>query len=58
MNKAFDKIKQAWEDNPITVIVVASFAVTAVAKLIDASTSARNSNAWKKEVDRRVNQSR
>jgi hypothetical protein len=53
MNKAWNKIRQAWEDNPIMVIVVASFAATAASKLIDSSVNARNSNAWKKEVDRR-----
>ena len=53
MNKALTKIKEAWEDNPIMVIVVASFAATAASKLIDSSVNARNSSAWNKEVDRR-----
>lgn len=54
MNKALDKIKQAWDENPLAVITIGAFAVTATAKLIDATTSARNSRAWQKEVDRRV----
>lgn len=53
-NKVIDKIKKAWEDNPLGVIVVASLAATAAAKLLDASTNARNSRAWNKEVDRRM----
>lgn len=54
MQKAIDKLKQAWEENPMQVIVVAAVAATAAAKLIDASTSVRNSRAWNKEVDRRI----
>lgn len=53
MDKAWNKIKKAWEENPITVIIVASFAATAASKLIDSSVNARNSSAWKKEVERR-----
>lgn len=58
MNKALDKIKQAWDENPIAVVVVASLAATAVAKLMDASTNRVNAHAWKKEVDRRDRKSR
>lgn len=54
MNKAWTKIKKTWEENPIQVIIVASLAATAAAKLIDASTSARNAKAWQIEVNRRV----
>lgn len=53
MNKAFEKIKQAWEENPIAVIIVASFAATAAAKLIDASTARANAQSWRTEVNRR-----
>lgn len=58
MNKALDKIKQAWDENPIAVIIVASLAATAAAKLMDASTNRVNAHAWKKEVDRRDRKSR
>jgi hypothetical protein len=54
MNKAWTKIKKTWEENPIQVIIVASLAATAAAKLIEANTSRSNSKAWQKEVDRRV----
>lgn len=53
MNKAFDKIKQAWDENPIGVIIVASIAATAASKLLDSSTNRVNAQAWKKEVNRR-----
>lgn len=58
MDKAKMKIKQAWEENPLQVIAVGAFAATAAAKLLDATTNARNSRAWQKEVDRRDRMSR
>lgn len=53
MNRAFDKIKQAWDENPIGTIIVAAFAATAAAKLLDASTARANARTWSREVDRR-----
>jgi hypothetical protein len=53
MQKAWTKIKQAWEDNPLGVIIVATAAAAAAAKLLDASTSRANARTWAKEVDRR-----
>jgi hypothetical protein len=54
MNKALDKIKQAWDENPLAVIFVATLAATAAAKLLDASTARSNARTWAKEVDRRT----
>ena len=54
MNKGFDKIKQAWDDNPIGVLIVGAFVATAASKVLDARSSARNSRAWQREVDRRI----
>lgn len=54
MNKAFDKIKQAWNENPLAVIAVAAVAATAVAKLMDANTARHNAQAWQIEVNRRA----
>lgn len=54
MNKAFDRIKQAWNENPIGVIIVGAIAATAASKLIDANTARRNSHAWEMEVQRRT----
>jgi hypothetical protein len=53
-NRAVDKIKQVWEEQPLQVIAVASLAATAAAKLLNAATASRNSRAWSKEVDRRI----
>lgn len=53
MNKAMDRIKQAFEENPLAVIAVRALAANAAAKLITATTNARNSQTWAKEVDRR-----
>jgi hypoxanthine-guanine phosphoribosyltransferase len=58
MKKATDKIKQAWEENPLAVIAVASGAVIATAKLIDSLTAAKNAQSWKKEVQRRERNAR
>jgi hypothetical protein len=54
MEKVIDKIKQAWDENPLAVIAVGALAVTAAARIINATTEARNSHTWKKEVDRRM----
>lgn len=53
MKKAQARIKQAFEENPMAVIAIASGAAIAIAKLIEAGTAANNSRAWKKEVNRR-----
>jgi len=50
----FDKIKKRWEEDPITVIIVASLAVTATAKLIDAMSAAQGRRAYARQVDYRV----
>lgn len=58
MQKAKDKLKAAWDENPLAVIAVGTGAVYAAAKLIDSLASANNSRAWSKEVDRRRRNSR
>lgn len=47
------KIKQAWEEHPLETIAAVGFAATAAAKLVNAMVSARNSQTWKMEVERR-----
>lgn len=49
-----EKLKDAFDENPLLVIGVISGATIAAAKLIDALTTARNSRTWKKEVERRA----
>lgn len=53
MKNAMDKLKQAWDENPLAVIAVGSTAVFAVAKLMDANNGRRNARAWETEVQRR-----
>lgn len=53
MNNAWNRIKQAWNDNPLAVIGVGAFAATAAAKILHEVTEARNSKTWQKEVERR-----
>lgn len=54
MNKGIEKIKRKFEEDPITVIIVASFAVTAAAKLLDAMSAAQGRRAYARQVDYRV----
>jgi hypothetical protein len=53
MEKAMDKLKMAFEQNPLQVIFVAGIAAGGAAKLLNAMTSAKNAKTWEKEVDRR-----
>lgn len=53
MKKVTDRIKQAWEENPLAVIVVGTFAANAASKLLDAHTARKNSQTWEMEVARR-----
>lgn len=55
-NKIVQKIKATFEEHPVECIVVASLAVTAVAKLIDATSAAQGRRAYAKQVDYRVRQ--
>lgn len=55
---AIDKIKDAWNENPILVIGVGAAAVTATAKLIDAVSAAQGRRAYAKQVDHRVKNNR
>lgn len=58
MDKAFDKLKRTWEDNPMQCLIVGALVATAAAKFIDASANAASRRTWAKEVDRRDRQSR
>jgi len=51
----FDKLKKRFQEDPITCIIVASFAVTAVAKLIDATSAAQGRHAYAKQINYKVN---
>jgi hypothetical protein len=49
-----DKLKQAFDENPIGVIGVAALALTAVAKAVDAASAAQGRRAYAKQVNYRV----
>jgi len=53
MKKVTDRIKQAWEDNPLAVLAVGALVANAAAKLIEANTARHNSSTWEMEVSRR-----
>lgn len=48
------KLKKAWDENPLAVIAIGAIAVTAVAKLIDATSAAQGRRAYARQVDYRV----
>jgi len=53
MNKAWNKLKEAWEENPVMVLVVGAFTATAAAKVLHEVNAAKANRTWAKEVDRR-----
>lgn len=56
MNKGIEKLKRKFEEDPVTVIVVATLAITATAKLIDAMSAAQGRRAYAQQVSYRVKQ--
>jgi hypothetical protein len=55
--KAIDKLKQAWNENPIGVAIVAAGVMTAAAKLIDSVGSYQSKRAYAKDAERRTKSS-
>jgi hypothetical protein len=53
MKKFANNLKIQAENNPLVAILIAATAVTAAAKLIEASTERERSKTWAKEVNRR-----
>ena len=49
-----DKLKKAWDENPLAVIAIGALAVGATAKLIDSLSAAQGRRAYAKQVDYRV----
>lgn len=54
MKQFITNLKQTAIQNPIETIAVASAVIIATSKLIDAAGHARGSNAYAKDVNRRV----
>lgn len=50
-----ERLKKEWNENPMQFIVVAAFAATAAAKLIDAGSAAQGRRAYARQVNYRVN---
>lgn len=53
-NKGVRKLKEAWDENPMTVIAVGAGAILAAAKFVDAVSAAQGRRAYAKQVDYRV----
>lgn len=51
--KAWAKIKEAWDDNPILVVGVGTAAVGALAKLIEAAGSIQSKRAYAKRMNKK-----
>jgi hypothetical protein len=49
-----DRLKKTWDEHPIECIVVATLAITAVAKLVDALSAAQGRRAYARQVNYRV----
>ena len=54
MDKFKEKLKQAWDENPLGCIMVGALAVTATAKLIDVTSQAKSRRAYAQQVDYRI----
>jgi hypothetical protein len=48
---AWGKIKQAWDENPMLVVVIGTGAVTALGKLIDAAAGVQSKRAYAKRMN-------
>jgi len=49
-----DKLKQAWDENPVAVIAVGALAATAAAKLIDAMSAAQGRRAYARQINYKI----
>lgn len=49
-----DKLKKAWDENPLQVVLVTGVAASAAAKVLDALSAAKGRRAYAKQVDYRV----
>lgn len=54
MNKAYLKLKQKWEEDPMQVLIVGALVATAAAKLWEAKNNAASQKTWNREVNRRL----
>jgi hypothetical protein len=58
IKNAFRRIRAEFEANPMLVLMILAGVLTAAAKFIGALSAAQNSRTWRKEVNRRVKNSK
>jgi hypothetical protein len=49
-----DKLKKAWDENPLAVVAIGALAITATAKLIDSMSAAQGRRAYARQVEYRI----
>lgn len=54
MNQYTDRLKKAWEENPLQVMLATGLLMQGAAKLMQANTNRRNSKTYNLEVQRRI----
>lgn len=54
MNEFLENLKRQAADNPLVALGVGVGLMTAISKLLDSSTEAKNAKAWQREVARRA----
>lgn len=54
MEKFLENLKAQAEANPVLAMGVAAGLLTAISKLMDANTNARNAKSWSRETQRRA----
>ena len=53
MNEAWNRLKEAWNENPTATIGVLSIATLAVARMMHEVTLAKNARTYRLETERR-----
>jgi len=54
MEKFLNNLREQAEANPVVALGAAAVLITAISKLVEASTNSRNAKAWTAEVQRRA----
>ena len=54
MKRFMDNLKNQAEENPVFALGVAAGLITAISKLMDASSNAKNARSWDRETARRM----
>jgi hypothetical protein len=58
IKEGLNRIERKFNEDPLTVILVGSLALGAVAKFLDSASAAQGRRAYAKQVDYRVNNQR